>query len=70
MAQWYAVITSLQSYETYGPNQVVSFGTRVASADYLQQNGLAAVPIGDYGQSGPPFTKMRFDMTTKKLVPV
>lgn len=74
MAQWYALVCLTDQFTPdgkldYKAGDVKSYGTVLSGNDaQLLAKGIKAVPIGDYGESGPDFNTKRFDVIQEIMV--
>lgn len=75
MALWYALVCLTDQFMPngkldYRAGDVKSYGTVLSGDDAeLLAKGVKAVPIGDFGESGPDFNVERFDPIQEILVP-
>jgi len=74
MAQWYALVCLTDQFVNgkldYRAGDVKSYGTVLSGNDAeLLAKGIKAVPIGDFGESGPDFNVQRFDPIQEIMVP-
>lgn len=74
MALWYAIKCLRDQFDARGKldypmGEVCSYGTSLPPAEVLASKGLKAIPIGDYGEAGPDFSRERFDLTQELMVP-
>lgn len=75
MALWYALICLTDQFTPtgkldYRAGDVKSYGTVLSGDDEaLAKKGIKAVPIGEFGDSGPDFNLQRFDVIQEILVP-
>lgn len=75
MALWYALVCLTDKFTPdgkldYRAGDVKSYGTVLSGNDAeLLAKGIKAVPIGDFGESGPDFNTQRFDVIQEIMVP-
>jgi len=75
MPIWFALLCVTDQFTSdgkldYPAGSVKSFGTVISGTPAeLLTKGIEAIPIGNYGASGPDFNKERFDVALKMMVP-
>ncbi len=71
METWYAIVADVNitkdNKREYDKGEVVSYGSVIPSAEELAANGLRAIPIGDFGPSGPNFRSLEWDPRQERL---
>ena len=73
MALWYAIYCNRDRLDKsgkveYPAGSVCSYGTSPPSVAQLAEIGCEAIAIGEYA-NGPDFSKERFDLTLKQMIP-